>query len=277
MPSQLLSLPGELRNKVYALVLSEAEGLDYIRSGPTLGKLCLHELRAELIVSSDEVPSETAVVSTSQTSSTPTTDRGGMIANQLQYVCRQLRCETKNLEVLYNIITFTCPKAETFLLFIQSLQPYLQSYSHSFVLKAPVAGWTSDMFRGLPEFCRAYPRCSLKFYHPKLSATKPLSILFTTLLVKYGARKDTLFVQKLTNDASLQRRILEVLPGKVEDQLVALIPKNITFYPYDMFDESAFVKACNECELIRDVLVSTLTNGVNDLVAIAKDSYTHGF
>jgi hypothetical protein len=163
------------------------------------------------------------------------------------------------------------------MLFVDSLPLQLRNHAHGFVLRAFIEKSESHTFSGLPEFCRAYPRCSLKFHHPILLTTQPVSILFTTLLIKYGARGKISFVQKLTNDPLLQERILELLSRKVLDQPVALMPGNLTFYPYDTFNEGAFRKACDENDLIRDVLSRTLTNGINDLVAIAKESYGHGF
>jgi hypothetical protein len=238
----------------------------------------LHELRAEVKAAKHDVFGDTEASSTSLTSPAPATHHGRTIANHLHNVCRQTRCETMGLEMLYNhTIPFTCPKVETFMLFMSSLPLHLQSHSHKFTLKSPIEEWTSDMFKGLPEFCRAYPRYSLDFYHPKLLTTKPLSILFTRLLVKYGARGETSFVQKITTDPSLQQRMLEVLSSKVHDQLVALIPGNLTFYPYDTFDDSAFRKACEENDVIRDVRAPTLLHDIDDVVAIAKDSYSHGF
>jgi hypothetical protein len=158
MPSQLLSLPPEIRNQVYELVFLDPGGLDYVKSGPASGKLCLHELRAEVKAGKGNVFGYTEAVSTSPTSSTPATHHGRTIANQLQNVCRQTRCETVGLEILYNhTITFTCPKAETFMLFMSSLPLNLQNHSHKFTLRAPIEGWTSDQFKGLPEFCRAFP------------------------------------------------------------------------------------------------------------------------
>jgi hypothetical protein len=133
------------------------------------------------------------------------------------------------------------------------------------------------MFGGLGKFCQTYPRCTLNFYHPKLHSSAPLSIIFLALLVKHGAHRDTSFIMKLTTDPAVQQKILDVLPGQAEDQLVALIPPNVTFYPYDNFDEATFRKTCGEKEVIRNLLVPTLKSGIDDLVAIVKDCYISGF
>jgi hypothetical protein len=177
-------------------------------------------------------------------SSQHTSNRTRVIANQLQFVCRQLHSETKHLEVLYNSITFTIPQSTTLSLFMDSLPPFFQDHQHIFYPKAPMSQWERKMFSGLGEFCRTYPRRTLNFYHPKLLSSAPLSIIFTTLLVKHGAHKDTTFVTKVTSDYSVQQKILDLLPGQIEHQLVALIPPNGIIYPYDDFEETTLRKAC---------------------------------
>jgi hypothetical protein len=280
MSYTLFSLPGELRNKVYRLALSEAAGLDYIQESPASGKLCLHEphVKSEIIESNTAgQPVDDATVPPSEQAPKHTPGRTRVIANQLQFVCRQLRSETKHLEVLYNSITLTTPQSTTFSLFMSSLPPFFREHQHVFHLKARMSQWERKMFSGLSNFCRTYPRCTLNFHHPKLRSSTPLSIIFTALLVKHGARKDTTFVTKVTSNHALQQKILDLLPSQIEHQLVALIPPNIIIFPYDNFEEATFRKACGENEVIRELLAPTLKGGIDDLVVIVKDCYMEGF
>lgn len=277
VPSPLLSLPAELRNRVYELVLSEAEGLEYVRDAANPGRLCLHSPQVDI---KDAVPDQNEAVPAALASKAPTTHGIRLIANQLQYVCRQLRFETKCLEVLYNAITFTDPHAATFRLFVDSvhLQLHLQNHSHDFVLRLPEDHkWTTNIFRELASFFLAYPRCTLTFHHPKLVSHKPSSLLFTALLVKYGARNDTTFLPKLTGDFELQQRILSFLPIQLRNQFVTSLPGNIVIFPYDTFDEAAFRDSCKSHAVIRILLLTKMESGLDELVAVAKDLYSHGF
>lgn len=234
----------------------------------------------EVIISDNEMAvqneDETAVSSAEQTRK-PTTNRARVIANQLQFVCHQLRSETKNLEVLYNTIMFISPKADTFSLSMESLPLVFRNHSHIFFLKAPLEQWKPNDFGDLIKFCRAYPQCTLNFHHPNLILSKPIPTIFTALLVKHGARKYISFLEKVTKDPFIQQKIMQTLPAKVQGQLVALVPPNLTFYPYDDFEESTLRKACAENNIIRNLLAPTLSSGLDDLIAVGKDCYINGF
>jgi hypothetical protein len=72
-------------------------------------------------------------------SSRPTTmctvNGGRIIANQLQFVCTQLRCETKALEIPKNTIKFSALDAKTTLSSTASLPPYLVDCPHRLVFR----------------------------------------------------------------------------------------------------------------------------------------------
>jgi hypothetical protein len=101
MSYTLFSLPGELRNKVYRLALSEAAGLDYIQESPASGKLCLHEphVKSEIIESNTAgQPVDDATVPPSEQAPKHTPGHTRVIANQLQFVCRQLALKRNTLK-----------------------------------------------------------------------------------------------------------------------------------------------------------------------------------
>jgi hypothetical protein len=182
--------------------------------------------------------------------------------------------------VLYNAITFTDPHTATLRLFMDSLhlQPRLQNHTHDFVLRLPEDfKWATGIFKELSSFFLAYPRCTLKFFHPKLGSNKPSSLLFTALLVKYGARNDTTFLPKLTGDFELQQCILGALPIQLQTQFVTSLPGNIVIFPHDTFDEAVFRDSCKSHAVIRILLFTKTEGGLDELVAIAKDLYSHGF
>jgi hypothetical protein len=69
MSSHLLSLPGELRNEVYKLVLWKAEGLEFVKIGAKSGNLSWYLPEAELIISNNEILGHSEIALTSPTSS----------------------------------------------------------------------------------------------------------------------------------------------------------------------------------------------------------------
>ncbi|EAT89346.1 hypothetical protein SNOG_02615 [Parastagonospora nodorum SN15] len=120
-------------------------------------------------------------------------------------------------------------------LFVDSLHLQLepQNYAHDFVLRvAEDQKWPANIFRELSSFFLAYPRCMLKIYHPNLASTKPSSLLFTALLVKYGSRNDMTFLPKITNDLVFQQSILNALPEQVKNEFITPMPKNIVIFPH---------------------------------------------
>ncbi|KAF2676614.1 hypothetical protein K458DRAFT_468373 [Lentithecium fluviatile CBS 122367] len=82
---RFLDLPGELRNRVYEYVLTESKGLDYVHIPGPNGKAIL-------------VPHGAA----GRTTATE--------ANQLKYVCDQLRMETLGLGLRCNAVHITGPR-----------------------------------------------------------------------------------------------------------------------------------------------------------------------
>jgi hypothetical protein len=97
MSSPLLSLPGELRNMIFKLVLSEADGVEFIEDDSRNGWLCLYVRDRD--------------TASFITPDTPmhTVKNGRVIANQLQFICRQLRQEMKTPGISYNTIAFNYP------------------------------------------------------------------------------------------------------------------------------------------------------------------------
>jgi hypothetical protein len=281
MSSPLLLLPGELRNNIYGFALSEENGLDYIKDAQGIGWLCLHEpqigVKHGANTEMEENRSEPTISPASPTTVCIESD-GCVVANQLQYVCRQLRHETKTLGILYNTITLGGLHPTMALSFMTSLPPRLKDHTHDLVLRVQEDAWYPNKFFDLLDICHAYPRCTLRFYHPKLYSSRALRLLFTALLIKHGARRDKNFVQMLCGDVSFQLKLLDLLTKEIEEQHVASMPDNVVFYPYDKyFDKIAFRISCDKTKVIRDILIPTLKNGVEGLVALARACYEQGF
>jgi hypothetical protein len=280
MSPQLFLLPGELRNKIYEYALSEEKGLDYVKDAQGVGWLCLHKSQTE-VKHAGNIELEKNRSKPTIFSPGPTTmcivNGGHIVANQLQFVCWQLRHETKTLGILYNTITFGGLDPTVALSFMTSLPFRLKDHTHDFILRVQEDAWYPRKFSELVELCQAHPRCKLKFYHPKLDSSRALRLIFTALLIKHGARRDTTFVQMLSGNVAFQLKLVHMVTKEIEDQHVASIPDNVVFYPFDMyFDEDAFRSSCEKVDVIQKVLVPTLENGVEGLVALARACYEQG-
>lgn len=279
MTSRLLSLPGELRNRVYGFALSAHDGLDFVKDDREMGWLCLPETETEAQHNDDTILKDNRGGAPSSRPATMCTVNGGrMIANQLQFVCKQLRRETKALEILYNTIKFSALDPRTASSFMTSLPPYLVDHPHKLIFRVKENKWHLDMFTKMTEFCQTHPQSTMRFYHPNLDSSHALRLIFTTLLIKHGTGRDTKFVQMLSEDDDVQQQLLQLLTNETEKQQVAFIPDNVVFYPYDIsFDEKAFRLSCNQSTIIREVLVPTLEKGVEDLVTLVRECYEQGF
>jgi hypothetical protein len=280
MPSPLLLLPGELRNEIYRYVLSEADGLDFVLEHYGPAWLCIHGNSMAIEdghnLSDEDCRDETAVPPSSPI--LYTVNGGRVIANQLQFVCRQLRKETKNLGISYNTIRFSGPTSSTVSTFMQDLPTRLRHQPHNFVLEAPYTNWKHEIFSKLLKVCQTYSWCTFHYRHLRIKSSEPLSMLMITYVVKQGARNDKTFVKQLSNNVSVQQRLLRLADTETSAQQVASIPQNLRFHPHDNeFDEHAFRAACLKNRAIQRVLIPSLDNGVDDLVAVAKDVYANGF
>ena len=136
--SRLLQLPGELRNKIFEYALTIDEGIYYREDKVGVGWLCLHPRKFEEDVerlsetpapvgrvqeSDDDTPmrkrrkiSETNLTTNKPVSDTkktihqgPVRVNGHVVANQLQFVNKKLRSETKALVIRHNDVHIVGP------------------------------------------------------------------------------------------------------------------------------------------------------------------------
>jgi hypothetical protein len=278
MASRLLSLPGELRNRVYDFALSTCDGLDFSEDDQSVGWFCIPEMHIEAHRNMYDTRAGASASSLSRPITMRTVNGGRIIANQLQFVCKQLRRETKALEIVKNTIQFSALESTTASSFMASLPPYLVDHPHRLVFRVQEDNWHSNMFAKMTEFCRAHPRSAMRLYHPKLDSSHAVRLLFTALLIKHGAGRDTKFVQMLSDDEDRQQQLLKLLTTEIKEQQVTSIPDNLLFFPYDVsFDEKAFRISCRLSAIIHDVLVPELENGVEGLVTLARGCYEQGF
>jgi hypothetical protein len=166
----------------------------------------------------------------------------------------------------------------TLAVFLKSLPSHLRKVIQCLTISPKGTGTEPKIPQDIINFCHEQPKSSLRFYHPLITSSDATRLLFTAFMVKHEARKDTTFVHKMSHQADMQGRLLQSLEKKLLGDPFAPIPPNIIFYPCDReFDEQAFRKASRKCKILRLVVVPTLANGFDDLVAVAKDLYENGF
>jgi hypothetical protein len=264
--SPLLSLPGEIRNMIFKLVLSEPDGVEFVKDHSGNGWLCLN------------VRDQNAVSVAHPDTAIYTVKNGRVIANQLQFVCRQLRQETNTFGVLYNTIAFNYPDPSLISAFLDGLPSCLQHQPHNLSLRESPHEKGENYCLGLTTIFQKYPRCTLKFHHPQLVSSRPYWILVTSLVLGYTVRNEVSFVKKLSNSVDVQQLLLEPLGREVDFSTGLFLLRDLAIFPHeDVLNEDEFRAACQEHRIIRDMLIPTLKNGLDDLVVVAREVYTNGF
>ncbi|KAH7081640.1 hypothetical protein BKA63DRAFT_562175 [Paraphoma chrysanthemicola] len=206
------------------------------------------------------------------------TGDGNVVANQLQYVCHQLRLETKTLSIQYNTISFRGKDPTAAEAFMNGLSPRFHESIRQLILRTSETNWMLKLSTGIIQFCEKHPNPSLRFHDPNLTSAQANSLLFTTFLIKHHLRGETTFVRKLSDCIIIQQKLLAMLWERVQEDNLASMPSNVIFFPHDeRLDEAVFHASCAANSIINKILVPTLKNGMDDLIAIAKDCYENGF
>jgi hypothetical protein len=275
MSSNFLSLPGEIRNQIFEYALDEVNGLEYFEESSGLAWLCLSNPDSDASVSDN---SSSTTTTSSDTTAMVTNRDGRIIANQMQFVCRQLRWETRGLGILYNTITFKCADPMFLLQLMQELPVSRRHKIHNIVYRPDNPQLAAEHALGyLSKFCRDYPWLNVKFHFSALSPAKPWDFLIVSAIYVCIARNDRTWVRKLSHDDATQQHILAFIDTKAELLQGLQLPPNLRLYPYDkVFDEDAFRKACPKNRYIRRGFIDTLRGGVDDLVAYVKECYANG-
>jgi hypothetical protein len=102
-------------------------------------------------------------------------------------------------------------------------------------------------------------------------------MLLNALWIKHGVHQDFSFVKRLSNNEYLQQRLLMLFDMEAKMKNIWWNFRYLTTFPYeDVLDEDAFRAACSENRLIQESLIPTLKNGVDDLVAVARELHANG-
>jgi hypothetical protein len=251
---------------IFKLVLSEADGVEFIEEDSRNGWLCLYVRDRD--------------TASFITPDTPmhTVKNGRVIANQLQFICRQLRQEMKTPGILYNTIAFNYPDPPIYSVFLDGLPSRLQHQPHNLTLREIPREKTYNYCLGLTTIFKKYPRCTLKFHHPQLVSSQTYWMLITSLVLEYAILNDVSFVKKLSNSVYVQKLLLAPLNREIDFLTVSFLLRYLAIIPHEnVHNEDEFRAACQERQIIREMLIPTLKNGLDDLIVVAREVYANGF
>ncbi|OAG16618.1 hypothetical protein CC77DRAFT_1065068 [Alternaria alternata] len=278
MESRLLQLPGELRNKIFEYALTIDDGICYREDKLGVGWLCLHPQQTERDVGElaqtpaagasgeeleDEAPARKRrrLTKTGRTTKKPVvatrkmrrpaqvTVNGHVVANQLQFVNHQLRSETRALVIRYNDIH------------ILGEYRYLTEFIDSVVGHKRL--WIQKIVRRVQS--------KRKSRRPiKINLDGDAFFMVAGVIHEFG-RQNHLFLSRLTQNVNYQQLV------RSSAGFSKLSPYTKKF-PWDKkFDEAATRRYCETNDFVQHFLLPTAPNGIEGLVAIAKEWIENGY
>ncbi|KAH7081638.1 hypothetical protein BKA63DRAFT_550278 [Paraphoma chrysanthemicola] len=300
--SPLLLLPGELRNRIYAYSLSEERGISHRedKNGIAWPCLCKHNGDVQTLPVAEDIPgSATAVVESNQEidkdshilkrrklntgkhkeplfrahkiesdARVRACNTRYIVANQLQFVNRQLRDEAQGLGLRCNDIYDFC-SLESVLNFLKSLSHTQRTWLRRLVVRQDhsqdksVDESTHDenLYNGESE-----DKCEKRFSHwrrmeqmyfklaihiySSCSLVQNGTFLGTPLMLQYNGRGNKSFVENFSSNIDAQRALAE-MAGEGGRPL----PTCVKWFPgEETFDEAAFRANCAATDIIASTL-----------------------
>jgi hypothetical protein len=262
MESRLLQLPGELRNKVFEYALTLDDGVCYREDNLGVGWLCHHPQQSDPDTN-EHAPTPTAAARV--------TVNGHVVANQLQFVCHQLRNESRGLVIRYNDIHILdaphhCRK------FVYSVDRHDRRWIQKIIERIDsthTAGWTN--YSHLSIDWKTHPKFMVHAHHPegRLENNRFFEI---AKQVQVTGRRNREFLHRLIQDYTIHPCFYGVgvrLPK---------IPSYVKVFPWDKeFNEAAIRRYCEGDGPEQRFYALTAPGGVEGLVAIAKEWFENGY
>jgi hypothetical protein len=281
MAPHLLSLPSEIRNSIYEYALTQAEGLLYHKNSNDVGQLCtrgIEDMVNNDVSEADENSGMTEKESMGQTGSddkgedeneqddtiacpesgVDTLDHGRnheleeeaiepeqVPANQLQFVCRKLRNETKGLGVRLNTIRFAAKtegKAlEQCLSFLHSLAPHHKKYIRALDIYSST---NESEITNAPElfmFCKEHPKSQVNFHFGFIEHF-PYYFIRGAIVLGWIFGKECFLTTYASLPWKLRYRIeLSMLHTNLPKRPFTTVPSNFHIFPsIKRFDERRF-------------------------------------
>jgi hypothetical protein len=258
--SCLERLPRELRDQIYALVLTAPGDLDLRTGNNGVGRICdrtLHHPRPS--APSIRFPMWTVLGNITSAHMWLREDaRDCLSFNQIQYVSRVFFQETHGLEFRYNLIIFEDCKGQSAGQRCRQVVNQIATRRYANDFKASVRSTnlcsqispdSKDSMK-LIEFCRLYPGASIRLHNPLWSQAQPGFVL---LGISYGAA-----VRKKQEPLNNLLHKLGMLPERqTDDPIPALssdwVPDNFRLYPFEeQLDQAIFLEACAQAFVLRE-------------------------
>ncbi|CAN9215801.1 unnamed protein product [Alternaria alternata] len=296
MESRLLQLPGELRNRIFGYALTIDDGICYRKDKLGVGWLCLHSQPTErgveyaqttAAVSSDGELEDKAparkrrkLTETVRSTTTPVvaakktnrlaqvTVNGHVVTNQLQFVNHQLRGETKALVIRYNDI-YILDEYRHLTEFIDSVVGSERQWIQKIVRRVQL-GTGMKCLSIINLYEEMHPRFMIHDYI-SIANLEEDDFFMVAIVVQQSGRRNDSFVSRVTQDVGYQQLYRDVSAKFSE------LPSYVKVFPWDRkFDEAAIRRYCETNNFAR-MLVSTAPNGIEGLVAIAKEWIEDGY
>lgn len=251
-PSLFENLPRELREQVYAHVLTAPQGLAFRKGKGGVSRIC------ECQVNNDSSgPSSQYLVSryihniiSACVSSLVHLDHYSSF-NQIQYVSRLLYQEAHGLELRYNTVFFrdsnglTAQQGCRQVINKVATWRYAQNFNASISSSQLSFGTTVDA-KGpltLVGFCRLFPKAIIKLHSPLWSQTEPGFVLFgisySAVVRRHNAALDSL-MQKLGEP-------LDSTMAFPESFVPSGVPDNFRLFPHEeQLDRAVLRTACSQ-------------------------------
>jgi hypothetical protein len=269
-------LPGELRNLVYAYALSEAVGLEICYDSQGIPRL--YRLGA-----AQRSPDTSAIPIDDTSEAAGGADFYPSDANQLQYISRKFRRETRGLGIRYNSLSFD--KYTDFLSFLNTCPFAHAQYIRQITINRSLyskrlrddsdehVDKRSKRRSELFDFCNKNASVTIRNSLKDWRQDDPWFVLITiSLQIQFRGRS------KLLYDFFTDQRPRELLEASYSNARTRAkeVPLNVHFYPADkVFHEDIFRTAV-EGNVIMRTLLADVDEGIDRWVSVAKEIYKHG-
>ncbi|KAF2640349.1 hypothetical protein P280DRAFT_550121 [Massarina eburnea CBS 473.64] len=241
----LLRIPGELRNRIYKYALTEPHGIGYVEDNSSESRLvCLTKIKTE-----DTRTINRNIVMIERTSFLRKHPVRQVVANQIQFVNRAFRQETRGLGLKFNVITFfptlenyaigvlarflaTCPSEKKDWLRAIVVDRFKQGTSSKSRLK-------SDQ-NVIFDFCRTHDKVKVELPVVTLQKNHDNIFLETCAVMRLLRNEDHL-VSKLPYISYYHLSIHQFMDTSytklIKKIFVGDVPRNVQLYPWGIFDE----------------------------------------
>lgn len=197
-----------------------------------------------------------------------------IIANQLQYVSRQLHKETRGLAVRYNDIIIQQSHGsnlgEQAARFLDRCPLMEQRFIRNIIVLPSGPQQSKGSFSELASFCINNPEATVKLHFPIPRKEKP-DFLDEMFLLKYIIRGDTSFFDQRPQDALAQSYYQRIVRTKR-----CTAPRNLRFFPAEeVFNEQTFRESYVKASWFHLPSLRTIEE-IDKVVLVVKEWFQKG-